>query len=202
MGKNKDKLSRLIMNAAGTVDYSATYNTAHTTHPLYQTVNWGIRFGEIMQAEGISLEGPIVDIGCGNAIFVKSLVKKGVTVLGVDVANEPYDRKEYPFLCYDLTQTPWPMEGNQFELATSFDVLEHIEECYVDAVITELLRVAKAQVVSIALYDDKFFHVTVKNADWWQKKLDAASETPWTLFKTVDKGKDRKVGLWKHGLDK
>jgi hypothetical protein len=66
---------------------------------------------------------------------------------------------------------PAPCADDQFDLVFSADVLEHIMPGEADAVVSELVRVAKRHVVmsiSLKSYQNAGLHTLLRSRQWWE----------------------------------
>jgi len=76
----------------------------------------------------------LFDAGCGSGYGAYWMAEENVSVLGVDISKRAikfarcrYRRDNLRFMCLDLTK-PGIILGCQYNVAISFDVLEHIRE--------------------------------------------------------------------------
>jgi uridylate kinase len=123
----------------------------------------------------------VLDVGCGTGNFVKYLRKLGVDAYGVDVSEkaiELADPEVRPFLRV-ANSTKLPYEDGQFDVVTTFDVLEHVNVKNLKKVVNEANRVAKKHIIHkiyttrngfITKYHKRdFSHTSVFPQKWWQK---------------------------------
>jgi 2-polyprenyl-3-methyl-5-hydroxy-6-metoxy-1,4-benzoquinol methylase len=74
----------------------------------------------------------VLDVGCGEGRFAAELAQAGISVVGVDVAEEPLRRARarYPFL--DLRIVPgedtWPLPDAGFDVAWAGETIEHVAD--------------------------------------------------------------------------
>lgn len=126
----------------------------------------------------------ILDFGCGrgDAYFVPNEIHK---TWGVDRPTL-YDPA---FQSHDTM----PMQGHRFDAVICSDVLEHIPEDQVDALIATLFGYAHKVVwgsvccrpAKKTFPDGSNLHVTVKPMTWWKERFAAhAGSTPWVLVET------------------
>lgn len=105
----------------------------------------------------------ILDYGCGKGKLIKALRKKGFEVQGYDPAVKEWDN--YPI--------------HKVDMIVCCDVLEHVEEGFVDATLDELRGLSrKAFFAVIALTpSNKVFsngdnaHITLLSAEEWMERL-------------------------------
>jgi hypothetical protein len=144
----------------------------------------------------------VVDVGCGKAVL-KTIINREAEYLGLDVASV-----QLPEGCFEhnVVETSILATFGDFDIATCFDVLEHIAEDDLDKMIRHIVCASELQVFSIscrkAHYEDLHgdnLHVTVKPASWWKERL--AKQT--TILLTEEHGSDLYViaGNAKYLLD-
>lgn len=135
--------------------------------PKYGHSNHGARAVPILEkwkAESI------VDVGCGYNEFARSVREKmGVRSVGVDFACPGAD-----VICpaYKL-----PFSDAEFDVVTSFDMMEHLLPEEVDPTLAEMRRVSQRFIVSISYQDSvnkwkgQTLHPTVRPESWWMTRL-------------------------------
>lgn len=156
------------------------YEDVYSQQPLYGCASPGR--AEMMEracVPRIPRGCTIVDVGGGTYDFVKRLVESGHVKRGVvlDLAQAAVNHQlsmGVEAVCGSVNALPFA--DNEFDIVTSFDVLEHLEPEDIDNAISEICRVAKS-LVMIAVspvpcphlgYE---LHRTIKSNDWWKKKL-------------------------------
>lgn len=109
----------------------------------------------------------ILDYGAGQGTLGEALRNQGFFVTDFDPAVERFRRL-----------SPGP-----YDLVTCTDVLEHVEEQFVDAVIAELASLAELVFVVISLVptektlsDGRQAHITLRPAAWWIKAFERAGK--------------------------
>jgi 2-polyprenyl-3-methyl-5-hydroxy-6-metoxy-1,4-benzoquinol methylase len=74
----------------------------------------------------------VLDVGCGEGWFAIELVRAGVEVVGIDVAEEPLRRARVrdPELDLRLADTdgPWPLEDASFDVVWAGETIEHVAD--------------------------------------------------------------------------
>lgn len=127
----------------------------------------------------------LVDVGCGWNEFAKACRGKGVRAVGVDFACPGAD--------VIAAAQSLPFRDRQFEIVTAFDMLEHLREEDVPAVLREFARVAGRFVFSICygpsrnLVDGETLHPCVMPEAWWRERIAEAG------------GSVKKWGKYLHG---
>lgn len=79
-------------------------------------------------ASSLIEKGPILDLGCGDGIFLEHLKRKGVEGIGLDISESAIKlAKSRGVDCrvFDLGGK-LPFEDNSFEVVTLIDTLEHL----------------------------------------------------------------------------
>lgn len=115
------------------------------------------------------LKGVIIDVGCGRGDLVRKLRELGFEAAGVDWVE--LDNK---MMVADIREPDAFPDG--FDTAICCDVLEHLDEAGIDAVIANLAR-CERQVISVAWFPtkepgfDEELHVTQRDGGWWSAKL-------------------------------
>ncbi|MGA8363159.1 MAG: methyltransferase domain-containing protein [Solirubrobacteraceae bacterium] len=82
--------------------------------------------------ERISAGEHVLDVGCGEGRFASELVRAGVHVVGIDVAETPLlrARERDPGLDLRLTDAdgPWPIEDASFDAVWAGETIEHVAD--------------------------------------------------------------------------
>lgn len=157
------------------------YKTMHWTCPGYQEKNQGmfvlsdwLHLLRDDQGRGIDYwsdrKTSVIEVGCGNGQLCELLSYLGFQVTGTDIVEGPYDRKGYQFIIQDLSG-PLGFLDNEFDYCLSFDVMEHIEEKYIDDALREMGRIARHIIMKVACSGTPPLHITVKSAGWWLNRL-------------------------------
>lgn len=108
----------------------------------------------------------ILDIGCGWNEFAREWQARGLRAVGVDFACPGAD------LIGDLVEG-LPYAEREWDLATAFDMLEHLRPEQIDAALREMARVSTRFLVSICYRDSsnrwqgETLHPCVRNEAWW-----------------------------------
>jgi len=103
------------------------------------------------------------------------------TILDYGCGKAKHHPKNWNIAKYDPGYPPFSEKPvGQFDMVICTDVLEHIEEEFIDAALDDIYNYAKHYVfLNIAtqpavkvLADGRNAHVTVKSKKWWKEKLD------------------------------
>lgn len=113
----------------------------------------------------------LVDIGCGHNKFKTAFIEETQcsSVTGVDFSCDSAD--------INADAQDLPFEDNQFDVLTSFDMLEHLLPETVDTVLSEMARVSRRFCFSISYVKSVIkvkglnLHPTVRTSGWWESRL-------------------------------
>ena len=115
----------------------------------WQKKEQGINF-RIKAALAMVGKGPILDLGCGDGIFLELLKKKGIAGEGLDISEVAVGKtrdKGLSAVQFDFSQKPLPFIDNSFEAVVLLDVLEHLYQPR--NILREASRVAGEVVVAV-----------------------------------------------------
>jgi len=135
----------------------------------------------------ISITNPesVVDLGCAYGYIVRRLREKGIHAVGMDISHWCEEQQVIPgyFVRHDMRDTPWPFQDKEFDVAYCEGVLEHVEDEYVEAIMTELERVSNKRLLALTFdwhvkvkpYSSESNlapgHVNLHNHNWWFSKM-------------------------------
>ena len=130
----------------------------------------------------------VLDVGCGIGRLVNVLRERGVEAWGVDFAPSlkvKHWKQDY-FIEADARRLPF--EDKTFDYVYSSDFFEHIPEEEIDTVYSEMKRVGRHVIATIAFKDElteeqEKYHVTNKSPRWWRNKLQGAEITKYHGYK-------------------
>jgi predicted SAM-dependent methyltransferase len=142
----------------------------------FQTSKWRVQRFFIFVKE--YKHDKVLDVGCGMGTFVNYLRENRIEAFGVDGAEaaQKYWNKDY-FKLANANKIPF--KDGVFDLVTSTDFFEHVEESEIDGIYSEMKRVVKpkgtilnfiAPEVKLKAYRD-IYHCTNKPLGWWRRKL-------------------------------
>lgn len=119
-----------------------------------------------------------LDLGCGLGYLVKELNEAGIDCRGVDIAHNAihpdvwmeWGHKIHLQNLWDLNLYDW-----QFDVGICADVMEHIPEDRVPAVLERMAAYCELVVFKISAIASQVMnydlHPTRKSAKWWMDKL-------------------------------
>lgn len=122
-------------------------------------------FGYILVKYGI---GTMVDVGCGYGHTLKWFQDYGVTGVGIDGDKEAIDKNVYSGtkVLHDFTKGPY-VHGTAFDLAWSSELLEHVEEKFVDN-LAPCFQASRLSVVTHAEpHQGGHHHVNCQTDSYW-----------------------------------
>jgi SAM-dependent methyltransferase len=124
----------------------------------------------------------VIDIGCGVGNFLREFKKNGIEeILGVDGEWADFDEIQRnlgkdKFISYDLKDVFKPQM--KFDLATSFEVAEHIDEKYANNFVTTLTNCSDNIVFSAAIpLQGGQNHINEQWNEYWISKFDKLGYT-------------------------
>jgi len=164
---------------------SAYYQSLHDTSRDYRQSNWLV--GDLPALVAAGGES-IVEIGCGNGLFLARAAKHWGDVTGVDWARSPVleevllAKPRIRFLQQDIAGF---MPGRRYDLLVSADFLEHLAPAVLAQTIARLHGAAGACYHKIACYDDGHSHLSIFGAKAWLHLFEKAA--PGAGYRVVKK---------------
>jgi SAM-dependent methyltransferase len=145
----------------------AYYQALHDTSSNYQTNNWLVE--ELPALRAIRADS-ILEVGCGNGLFLRHAAAHWPEVAGVDWARSPVldgvlrDHPGIRFVQQDIAAFRAP---RRYGLLASADFLEHLAPAALPEVIRRLHAAAEVSYHKIACYDDGHSHLSVFRPRAW-----------------------------------
>ena len=171
--------------AAGRQCDSAYYQSLHDTSKDYRQSNWLLEDLPALRAAG---GDSIIEIGCGNGLFLARAAQHWNEVTGVDWARsavldevlraEPRIR----FAQQDIAEFA---PARRYDLLVSADFLEHLAPPRLVETLTRLHAAADACYHRIACYDDGHSHLSIFGAAAWLRLFEQAA--PGAGYRVVKK---------------
>ena len=178
------------------------YNTMHISHVGYRHRNQGMAVAcdwlHLLRDNRGVVHNPwtdksisVIELGCGNGKLCNFLRSLNLNVTGTDIFDNEvvYDRSWYKFVKQDLSKTPYPFKGNEFDYSLSFDVLEHLKEEYIAPALQEIARISRNGIIlKVSCTGEVPLHLTVKSPSWWLGQLtDNCPDFSWSLIRNFER---------------
>ena len=116
----------------------------------------------------------VLDVGCAEGHALRAFQALGCKVVGVEGLWQNARRCEVPVIVHDLTMGPIITEG--VDLIWCCDVVEHVEERYVD----NIIRTLRCAPVCVLVHgtdehvNSGWHHVNNKPASYWVERMASA----------------------------
>lgn len=112
----------------------------------------------------------VIDVGCANGLHLAAFKSLGVKKLfGIEGTKHwaPYIEKYFgsDYLIHDLRE-PLPDVG-KFDLVTSFEVLEHLEEVCAEQAVENIVNLGDVLCVTANPSHGGFYHLNAKPKKYW-----------------------------------
>lgn len=153
---------------------AAYYQALHDRSSRYQTNNWLLDDLPALLAVGA---GSILEMGCGNGLFLRRAAEHWDDVTGVDWARSPVlDRvlRENPGIRFVQQDVAAFRPERRYGLLASADFLEHLPPASLPEVIRRLHAAADVCYHRIACYDDGHSHLSVFRPKSWLRRFEQA----------------------------
>lgn len=143
------------------------YQVLHDTNTAFQNNNWLLE--ELDAINSLGSES-LVELACGNGLFLAEAASHWKVVSGVDWARSPNITKvldshsNVRFFQADIRE--WTPDQT-YDLVVSADFLEHLNLKDVKELIPRLDSLGKINYHKIACYDDGHSHLSILAADVW-----------------------------------
>lgn len=117
----------------------------------------------------------VLDVGCGEGLFVKNLRERGINAVGIDFSD--YAGKLIPDHFIQADARLLPFSDKLFDVVISRGLFEHFPEEEIDKAYSEMTRVGKKVLAEICFKEKDHAgrilkeHLTIKPREWWEKKL-------------------------------
>jgi SAM-dependent methyltransferase len=112
--------------------------------------------------------GSMLDVGCGEGHAVAYFNRLGVYAHGIDGLELNVQRAIVPIAHHDLSRGPYIMP---VDLVTCVEVVEHIEEQYLDNLLTTLSNGSIVLMTHAFPDQPGHHHVNCKPPEYWIEKL-------------------------------
>lgn len=153
------------------------------SHDEYRQVCHGLKLYEEHRELFPEEFKTVIDLGCGMGWLVQRLVTDGYDAYGVDIAKNSMDDEMKALLegriwHQDLRRGMYRGVGpdnGRFDLGVCCDVMEHINERDVLAVLSNIWSVCDEVIFVIANHASEFLghnlHPTTKAPEWWWRQM-------------------------------
>jgi methionine biosynthesis protein MetW len=95
-------------------------------------------------------KGDVLDLGCGDGLFLDMLRNKDINGIGLDLSEEAIKKCQSRGLdarLFDLENYPWPFADNQFKYTVCLDNLEHVFNP--EKILNEAKRLAEKIIIGV-----------------------------------------------------
>ena len=109
----------------------------------------------------------VLDIGCGNGVYVKALREQGIDTVGIDIDDRIQDRTDLTYMSlFDLTD-------DKFDVVVCLEVLEHIEPEQSDLAIQKVADTVGKTLIWTAARpgQEGVGHINCREKAEWESKL-------------------------------
>ncbi|HYP38282.1 MAG TPA: methyltransferase domain-containing protein [Stellaceae bacterium] len=128
----------------------------------------------------------VLDVGCGEGHAVAFFNRQGVYAHGIDGLPLNVERAVFPIALHDLKAGPYTMP---VDLVLCVEVVEHIEECYLESLIKTL---SNGRIIAMTHclpgVDGGHHHVNLQPKEYWVKHVQQMGYTLATdndLYRTI-----------------
>jgi len=171
------------------------YERLHQTSVKYQQNNWLL---EELPRLAVAGGSSIIEVGCGNGLFLQCASRHWQDVVGVDwVRSGALDRvlNDHPgirFVQQDVAELD--IEDHRFDLLVSADFLEHLSPAALPGVIKRLHACGRCCYHKIACYDDGHSHLSIFGPRAWLRLFEEAAPGGgyWIVKRTRRNGRRKK----------
>lgn len=143
------------------------YQKLHDENPAFQNNNWLLEDLALLQQQGGK---SILELGCGNGMFLERAAAHWSRVAGLDWARSPVldgvlaRAINVEFVQADvLTWKP----AEHFDIVASADFLEHLPPALLADALRQIHGFGRAQFHRIACYDDGHSHLSIYPPEHW-----------------------------------
>ncbi|WP_439670927.1 class I SAM-dependent methyltransferase [Cupriavidus necator] len=148
-------------------DSAEYYQQLHDSNAAFQRNNWLLEEISSLRRIGGS---SILELGCGNGLFLDVAANYWDTVVGLDWAVSPLIQnvlarhQNVSFVQRDAREY---RPAEKFDIVTSADFLEHLPPEHLSALLINLDQLGENNYHKIACYDDGHSHLSILDAETW-----------------------------------
>ena len=151
----------------------------------------------------------VLDVGGAYGYIVKRLLAQGIHAICMEISHwcEEQAKTIIPdhFVRHDMRDTPYPFKDKEFDVVYCEGVLEHIEDKFIEAIMTEFERISHERILALTfdwhikvaphLSEDGLApgHINLHSHNWWFAKMPIHS---W-LFYPATGIQDERIWLYK-----
>ncbi|REJ88244.1 MAG: methyltransferase domain-containing protein [Planctomycetota bacterium] len=111
----------------------------------------------------------VLDVGCGEGHCVRYFYEKGIPAFGFDGLKANVDNAVFPIALHDLRCGPFVMP---VALAHCCEVVEHIEERYLNNVLQTLANGRLIAMTHALPGQGGYHHVNCQSSDYWIDRIE------------------------------
>jgi SAM-dependent methyltransferase len=167
------------------------YQRLHDVNAAFQGNNWLLDEISVLRALG---GRSILELGCGNGLFLRAAAPHWEEVVGVDWAKSPVIEsvlKEHGNVRFEQADVRTWRPGRQFHIVASADFLEHIPPPDLPALIAAAATCGPRQFHKIACYDDGHSHLSIFPPEQWIELFErAAPGVAWRIHSRLSRKGD------------
>ncbi|MFT4178110.1 MAG: class I SAM-dependent methyltransferase [Thermomonas sp.] len=156
------------MNERSRLD-AAYYQSLHDANPAFQGNNWLIQDLPLLREWGGT---SILELGCGNGLFLERAVAIWPQVMGLDWAASPVledVRARHPGIGFVQADAMQWSPDEPFDIVASADFLEHLPPDRLPALLTRFHGFGRRHFHRIACYDDGHSHLSIFPPEIWMQ---------------------------------
>ena len=171
---------------------AAYYQALHESSEGYRSNNWLI--GDLPALTAIGGRS-LLEVGCGNGLFLRLAARHWPEVVGLDWARSPVLEgvlRENPGVRFVQQGIEEFEPGARYDLVVSADFLEHLPPALLPLAIRRLDAWGSVGYHRIACYDDGHSHLSIlAPRRWLQAFADAAPDRGYRILDSARRGGKR-----------
>lgn len=164
--------------------YDNTYYKIRYIDPLHVKLKlaniyylWVALFCIIIPAK-LKKGSMVLEVGCGVGNLVWALRFFGISAYGIDPSISARKYCRIPQFCQYKEVKKLSYRNSSFDLICTNEVLEHIDEKYLNESIKEMSRLSNNMIHMVGVGErgkmitDDPTHLTIKKEQWWKKRFE------------------------------
>lgn len=143
------------------------YQQLHDQSPAFQGNNWLL--ADLESLRGVGGES-ILELGCGNGLFLEQAAASWSRVAGLDWARSPVLEgilARCPNVSFEQADVLAWQPRETFDIVASADFLEHLPPELLPVTLQRIHGFGRAQFHRIACYDDGHSHLSIYPPEQW-----------------------------------